>query len=132
MSVNVDFASLISQYGHNVLIRRRLDVISANGAGSLDSEKYASYLERHTAYRTMESPGMPGVHVKNEGIVSDLEVKFYFKPSAKPKTSDLIYEETPHERWEYERWRIERVVPFYIDNEVKYFVAHVKRLDPVS
>lgn len=135
MPTPFDADSVISTYGHDVLIRRRLNVVDGLGTHAVKrNDKYANYLERHTAFRVMQQPSTtkPAMKATPEGFVSDLDVRFYFRPGAEPKRADMVYEEVPHEREAYEKWIITRVVPFYIENELKYFVAHVTRLDPVS
>lgn len=134
--MNVPFDRLIELYGHDVFIRRRLNIRDGvSGEVLSNNEKYADELERHTGYRTMVSQvsvtGQPMV-AEPEGFVSDLQVKFYLKPTSQIKSGDLIYEQTPHERHEYEMYRVTRSVPMYIANELKYFIALVERLDPVT
>jgi hypothetical protein len=129
--MDFDADAIINEYGHDVLLRRRLDEVDGKKEHALPKDElYADVLERHTMYRVMQKPD--GLSGHPEGLVSDLDVRFYARPGAMLKTGDLLYEETPHERHDYEKWIITRSVPYYIGNELKYFLAYVTRLDPVT
>lgn len=78
---------ILREYGHDILIQRRLS------DDFLYSDTFERYTTRSRVPRTSELPNSK--EEKPEGIVTSVDLIFYFEASVNPNQGDRIYEESP-------------------------------------
>lgn len=126
---------LFKAHGHDAYILRRSDDKHSGPYAEIDGEKYVNHLQAITVYRTLKRSAYPGnsgyLLPQDEGLLTDADGIFYMDASVLPKTSDLIIEDTPHERSKREVYKVKRAIPYYISNVLIYFACSCERMDPV-
>lgn len=125
-----EFDAIIREHGHNVYLQRRSLTAESGPYRDVAGGRYENRAEKWTVWRYY--PGAPTPKMDTMGIVDGSSVIFYFQAEANPKKADLISEATPHERTPQNTFRVEFSIPYYDGDDLIFFAAHCKLLDPVS
>lgn len=135
VTTKADFDATLYEYGHNVYLRRRADEEGSGPYMRVAGGRYLATVEAWTSFRMLRRmrtfTGSGPMHVENPGFLTDSDAVFYFQAEAQVKTSDIVIEDTPHERTKRFTYMIKEVVPYYIGNVLVYFAALCDRIDPV-
>jgi len=111
------FKSTLRQWGHDILLQRRLD----------DNMKYSSKVEKITTRRSAPSSGSQtnAMSEDAEGLTVNAEMIYYFESHVNPKSGDRIYENYPTGQ---QIFLIDEAVPVMGKfGKVIYWVAGVTR-----
>lgn len=80
---------IMRRYGHDVYLRRRL----ADTSPAQYSDRHYSHRERHTVREMIPSARLAGARSeKAEGVISEIDVVYWFLWGATPKEGDLVEE----------------------------------------
>jgi hypothetical protein len=97
------FKKTLRQWGHNILLQRRLD----------DNMKYSSKVEKITTRRS--SPRLRSaattLQEQVEGLVEESDMLYYFESSVNPKSGDRIYEDYPKDNRNV--YLVDQAIPVY-------------------
>lgn len=99
MSWRKKFDNILSQYGHNVYLQRRIVEVGEGIYGSRENFGFSNSLEKHTVRSRLagRSTALPNVQEEMlEGLIQDVDKLFYFRWDVNPDKHDRIYEADPN------------------------------------
>ena len=83
------FLGILKTYGHDVFLQRR----DGDTSGPHPQPRFKNVLEKHTCRRMFPSASLDvAAEERPEGIVTTVDMIFYFMHTVAPKEGDRIYE----------------------------------------
>lgn len=104
MSWRKKFDGILSQYGHDVYLQRRIVDRGTKNYSYREDNGFTAKLEKHTVRSRLanRSTSIPGIKDEMpEGLVQDVDKIFYFRYDVNPDKHDRIYEHEPTRRLIY-------------------------------
>lgn len=89
-----EFESIVRQWGHDVLLQRRILRSQTGIYGTAENNGFSTKLERWTVRHTLqrETQLIAAMRTKPEGLNVAADLIYYFPWDARPKEGDRIYE----------------------------------------